>query len=168
MNHAQIIRRLTKNGSVFRYLVENITNEQARWKPAENKWSILEVVNHLYDEEREDFRARIESTLNGTPWQPIDPEGWVTQRKYSERVLAPSLKNFLAERQKSIAWLNALKNPNWQASFSHPKLGAMTAEAFLANWQAHDLLHIRQINALHWEYLAQQVKPLTLEYAGRW
>ena len=55
--------RFSKNRPVFEGLVRGLSLEQARWKPSPDKWSILEVVNHLYDEEREDFRQRIELVL---------------------------------------------------------------------------------------------------------
>ena len=59
MNHLQIITHLRVNGDVFKYLFKNLVDEQARWKPGADRWSLLEVINHLYDEEREDFRKRL-------------------------------------------------------------------------------------------------------------
>jgi hypothetical protein len=38
----------------------------------------------------------------------------------------------------------------------------------LAAWVAHDYLHIRQLNELHWQFLAGQVSPDALDYAGGW
>ena len=43
----------------------------------------------------------------------------------------------------------------------------MSAENILANWLAHDLLHIRQITTLHWEYLSNMSES-NLSYAGDW
>ena len=34
-----------------------------QWKQSENKWSMLEIICHLYDEEREDFRSRLAKIL---------------------------------------------------------------------------------------------------------
>ena len=67
---------------MFAGLVSGLSLEQARWKPSLDKWSILEVVNHLYDEEREDFRQRLSLVLADPmqPWPPIDPRTWVTSR----------------------------------------------------------------------------------------
>jgi hypothetical protein len=36
-------------------MLRGVTEAQARWKPAPEEWSILEVINYLCDEEREDF-----------------------------------------------------------------------------------------------------------------
>ncbi len=170
MNLTFIIQRLSANIGVFEKLCEGVSNEQVRWKPSPEKWSILEVVNHLYDEEREDFRARTQLLLkkNNAPLPPIAPKKWVTERNYNAQDFSKSLQNFLAERQKSLDWLTHLKLPDWQGSYNHPRLGKMTAETLLANWLAHDFLHIRQLNRLHWEYFAAQVPHINLAYAGNW
>jgi len=45
-------------------------------------------------------------------------------------------------------------------------MGPMSAELILANWLAHDLFHIRQVTDLHFAYLAELVKPVSLDYSG--
>ena len=168
MNHQQIITHLRVNGDVFKYLFKNLADEQARWKPGADRWSLLEVINHLYDEEREDFRKRLALVLSDpdAPWPAIDPEGWVLQRGYNERKLNESLDNFFRERSTSLTWLRELASPDWQAIHHHPKMGPMSAELLLANWHAHDLFHIRQVNDLHFAYLTQLVAPVSLGYSG--
>ena len=77
------------------------------------------------------------------------------------------LEKFITERESSINWLETLKNANWENSFDHPKLGAMTAKYFLNNWLAHDYLHIRQIIKLKFDYLNNRFNE-NLDYAGIW
>ncbi len=164
------IERLDANARVFAGLCTNISAEQARWQPAPGKWSIVEVVNHLYDEERDDFRARLRFILEKTPGEmpPIAPEQWAAERRYRERDLDESLRQFLEERQRSLNWLKELERPNWRLTHHHPRLGPMSAEMMLANWLAHDFLHIRQLNRLHYEYLSTRFSGVALRYAGNW
>lgn len=164
------IAEMKQNARVIARAVETVSPKQARWKPAADEWSILEVVNHLYDEERRDFRVRIDHVLNraGEPWPAIDPAGWVTAEKYNERMLAPSLENFIAERQSSLAWLATLTNVDWTTEGNAPWGGTIRAGDLLAAWTAHDLLHLRQINELHYLYLKTVVQPYGLAYAGDW
>ena len=107
MNLDYFIDGFSKNREVFSGLVRGVSLEQARWKPSPEKWSILQVINHLYDEEREDFRQRIELVLAEPMqgWPPIDPRTWVTSRGYNDRGVDTSLDNFLSEREKSLSWL---------------------------------------------------------------
>ncbi|MEZ4640023.1 MAG: DinB family protein [Caldilineaceae bacterium] len=48
---------LLKNAERIRCLVEGMSDQDARWKPDAESWSILEVINHLADEEEADFIA---------------------------------------------------------------------------------------------------------------
>jgi hypothetical protein len=170
MNYDNIINKLEANASTFKSLLENISDEQTHWKPSPEKWSLLEIVNHLYDEEREDFRRRIKNIFEDPEkvWTPIAPAEWVTKREYFKRDMKTSLTNFLEERKKSIEWLKNLNSPNWKAIHIHPKLGEMSAEMLLANWLAHDYLHIRQMTFMHWSYLFHLSPSINLDYAGNW
>jgi len=169
MNERQIIKELIRNRQVFEALLSGTTDEALMWKPALNKWSLLEIVCHLFDEEREDFRARVKHCLETPtlPLHPIDPVGWVTSRNYIEQDFDDKLASFLREREVSIAWLTSLQNPSWENSHDDPKLGKMSASKFLSNWLAHDHIHIRQINRVKYEYLNEFTEE-SLNYAGDW
>ena len=162
--------RLSKNTATIQSLVQGVAEEQARWKPTPEEWSILEEINHLYDEESEDFRTRLDLLLHqpGQPWPGIDPPGWVVERSYNTRDLAASLSNFLQERQRSVSWLEGLSSPAWEARYQHPQAGEISAGDLLASWLAHDFLHIRQLAQLHWEYVSLVAKPHSTDYAGTW
>ncbi len=81
MDPNHFISSLENSAKKIKSLLEGVSEEQVKWKPQPEKWSILEVINHLYDEERDDFRKRLNLTLH-TPdedWPGIDPEGWQRQ-----------------------------------------------------------------------------------------
>lgn len=164
------ITRLSVNAEAIAALARNVSGAQAHWRPAPEEWSILEVICHLYDEEREDFRTRVRLTLESkdADWPPINPVAWVTERGYNQRELRPSLDAFLQERQRSVQWLAGLVNPDWNSTHYHPQFAPMTAGDVLAAWVAHDHLHIRQLNQLHWQYLSRDALPISLDYAGGW
>ena len=72
---------------------------------------------------------------------------------------------FAQERDRSLTWLDSLSHPDWSVARTHPVAGKMTAGDMLGAWVAHDHLHLRQLNELHWQWLATQVDALSLEYA---
>lgn len=160
--------RLAAQAEVIERLARGVPAAQARWKPAPTEWSILEVVCHLYDEEREDFRTRVRLTLQdpSLDWPPIDPQGWPEARRYNERDLAEQLSAFLSERQASLEWVRSLADANWDAAHRHPSGFKIRAGDLLAAWAAHDLLHVRQLADLHRLYLAQVAAPYSTRYAG--
>lgn len=168
MNHHFVIEELAHNAIVFEALLSDVQVEQAGWRPSPDKWSILEVVNHLCDEEKEDFGFRLRSVLADPkqPWPSIAPEKWVTERGYARRQYSESVANFIESRTKSIEWLRGLRAPNWKSAYDHPDMGPMSVEMILANWLAHDYLHMRQIVVLKFRYLWAQDESISLEYAG--
>src|SRR4051812_25654449 len=101
------LTRLTHSADAIAALARGVTSEQARWKPSPEEWSLLEVICHLYAEEREDFRQRLDLTLHhpATIWPPIHPSTWVTERAYNQRDLDSMLAAFLEERDRSLVWL---------------------------------------------------------------
>jgi hypothetical protein len=163
------LTQLAENAGRIRALVSGVDDVQARWKPDAESWSILEVLCHLLDEERYDFRVRLDFTLHrpDETWPGIDPGGWVTARNYNEQDLALFLQSFLEEREASLAWLKSLENVNWEAAYEAP-WGLLKAGDLLASWVAHDLLHMRQLVELHWYYKEEQVQPYRTFYAGEW
>ncbi len=169
VNVEYITHELEKNQHIFSTLLQKLQLAEQTWRPQANKWCLLEIVCHLYDEEREDFRARIKHVFNNPklPLQPIDPVGWVTQRKYMQKNYTDILNEFLLERERSVQWLKNLDNPKWDSFYLHSKFGKMTGSMFLSNWLAHDYLHIRQILQLKFKYL-QSLSGEELSYAGEW
>lgn len=139
------------------------------WKPAPDKWCMLQVVCHLLDEEKEDFKKRMKHCLENpkAPFESIDPQGWVESRKYMEQNYEEKAAAFLAERKASIVWLESLVDPPLQNFHEHKHFGPMSAQYFLENWLAHDYLHIRQLLRLKNGYLRANVSG-SVEYAGNW
>jgi len=169
MDLQSVTSQMDSNAQAIHAMVAGCSDHQARWKPEPTSWSVLEVINHLLDEEREDFRARVDLVLHRDEeaWFRIDPERWVTERGYNQRDLELSLEGFLAAREQSLAWLRGLGEVEWMTGYQAP-FGWIRAGDILAAWVAHDVLHMRQLVELKWTYLVQAVEPYGVRYAGVW
>jgi uncharacterized damage-inducible protein DinB len=168
MNQKDLIQNLEKNGELILKLFTDISEEDAQWKPAPEKWSLLEILNHLCDEEREDFRQRLKLVLENPEkdWPPIDPQSWVSVRGYKDRKLGKSLDVFRNERAASLEWLKSLTSPPWSNERKHPNFGAIKAGDLLASWVAHDLRHIGQISNTLLAFVSENIHPYSTRYAG--
>ena len=165
----EIIVQFQNNKEAFYNLLKNENKAMYLYKQTPEKWCLLEIIGHLYDEERLDFRFRFQWVLekpNQIP-PPFNPLNWVTEHQYMQQDYETMLHNFMQEREQSLIWLKSLKNVNWESSFEHPKLGTMSAKFFLTNWLAHDYLHIKQILKLKYDYL-KHTSGEKLDYAGVW
>jgi hypothetical protein len=170
MNSPKLIEALARFPEGLAAIVHGVLADDARWKPADGAWSILEVVRHLVDEEIEDFRTRLRLTLEApaTDWPAIDPPGWASQRRYNDANLEDSVWQFVAERRKSVTWLRELHRPDWSTAHTHPKLGPIHAGDLLASWAAHDALHLRQIAKRKHQLAGRDGEGFTTAYAGEW
>ena len=164
-----VIAELERNRKVFWETLVHIPLELVNWKNEPKDWSLLEIICHLVDEEKEDFRARIDFTLR-EPYKslkPIDPAGWVKKRDYNGQDFETKLQQFDQERQISVAWLRNTADLKWENTSIHPEYGHISANSLLFNWLAHDYHHIRQINRIKYNFLKQNSGD-TLDYAGNW
>ena len=169
MKFESLYQELVKSTEMIRSLLDGINQEEARYKPNRGVWSTLEVICHLYDEEREDFREHLDFILHrqNEEWHGIDPQGWVKSRKYNEQDFKTIKAKFFRERIKSLTWLNTLKNANWKITYKS-KWGVISAGDMFASWVAHDNLHIRQLVELRWARIEKITKPHKIQYAGDW
>jgi hypothetical protein len=162
-------QELRYSTEMIRALLAGVEPEAARARPNPESWSILEVVCHLYDEEREDFREHLDFILHRQheSWHSFDTEEWVTERNYNEQDFAEMRAKFFAEREKSFVWLHGLQNPDWEKTFT-TKYRTISAGEMFACWVAHDNLHLRQLVKLRRMRLEALTKPYKLDYAGTW
>jgi len=170
LNAAAMIDRMEAFAPSLRALISGLSRRDLTWKPDDGAWSILEIVCHLADEEEQDFRTRLQSTLEDPhrQWPPIDPEQWAADRDYNRADAAEAVARFCDERQVSIGWLKSLDAVDWNSAYAHPKIGPVTAGDLLASWAAHDALHLRQIAKRLHQLTAADAPECSSRYAGEW
>ena len=170
INVDETIRQLTGNAEAMRALVQTISEEQAQWKPNPDTWSMKQVMEHVYNEERIDFRKILKRMLN----TPFLPSGEALPEEYLPvESCRQALDGFLLEREASIKWLRALKSPDWNVTSQWPfgpegNVTSFSAGDVLLSWVEHDILHLRQMIELLHAWNEKQASPYSLMYAGGW
>lgn len=169
MEFETLYQELAHGATIIPTLLSGITEADSRLRPNADSWSILEVICHLYDEERDDFRERLDLILNRPhdELKPIHPSAWVTERRYNERNFAESLDAFIAERHQSLEWLKGLSSANWESEYVREGRRLKAGEMF-ASWVAHDNLHCRQLVELRRSRIERITPPYDIGYAGDW
>ena len=169
MKFETMFLELVDSTEMIRSLTAGITQAEAQVKPSPDSWSILETVCHLCDEERDDFRRRLEIILHRPTekWPPIAPQEWVRARKYNEQDFKKMKERFLSERGKSLDWLKGQSDASWDMAYASD-LGLMSAGDMLASWIAHDNLALRQLVELRRWRIERIATPYNIAYAGDW
>ncbi len=166
MDIASAQEQLRSQGKAILKLASALTSEQARWKPDPESWSVYEVLLHLIYEERYDFRDYLDHVLH-KPNHPLPKHPSFDDVKDERKHLQEQLAVFQEERDKSIAWLATLTDPDWHTEISF-SWGEISAGELLASWLAHDLLHLRQLVELRYALTMHSSQPYGVRYAGEW
>lgn len=169
MNFWTLYRELENSTEMIRALLAGITQEEAQVKPSPDSWSMLEVVCHLYDVEREDFREHLDFILHrqNEEYHAIDPQAWVKDRHYNEQDLEAMREKFFSEREKSLEWLKGQSTSDWDITYTS-EYGSLSAGEMFSCWVAHDNLHLRQLLELRRARIESITRPYPIEYAGDW
>jgi hypothetical protein len=164
---AKLIEDHARFPAAVQALVEGATVETLRAREAENRWSPLEILAHLRDEETEDFGARARVAVEGRELVlDVDPERWVVERRYNEMDPEEVRSVWARERAASCVWLASLSLADLERSVDHPRFGSFRAGDFIAAWRVHDLLHLRQLAHAMAVNAARTLDGWRVEYAG--
>lgn len=161
---AGLIKDLQESRDTFIVGVTGITNLQAKFKPAPDRWSIEEVTEHV---------VLIELSLMGrimqesTPSEHVErPERQVEVRKLGfertskrqapERVhptgrytsLSNALDAFKTNREKTLAYMCDCHDDLHARTFMHPFVGAITCHELVILLASHTLRHLEQVREI--------------------
>ncbi|MCW5978607.1 MAG: DinB family protein [Bryobacteraceae bacterium] len=144
------ILQLRATPGILRSLTAALTGDEAAWKPASGRWSVLEALGHLRHVELGGFRGRLERIFaeDNPTLPPYDPDEFAAAGLYGGRTLASALDEFEAERARSLAFLETVPAERINRSAAHGELGPITASNLLHEWPLHDLGHVRQVAEL--------------------
>jgi len=169
MEFNSLYQELKNSTEMIRALLLGVTQEDAQVRPNPESWSILEVVCHLYDLEREDFREHLDFILyrQDEEYHAIDPQAWIMERNYNKQDFSEMQGKFFAERRKSLDWLKEISGSDWDITYTS-EYGSVSAGEMFSCWVAHDNLHLRQFVELRRARIERITKPYPIEYAGDW
>ena len=130
-------------------LIDGRSHHQLTSRPAPDKWSIVEVLAHMAEDELSSswrYRQMIERdqvTLEG-----FDQELWARLGKYETWSATEALEMFRLLREANLRMLDALTPEQWERSGNHVERGKLTVRELARHMAAHDINHIEQIEKL--------------------
>lgn len=141
------LSQLKNTPEILETLLDDLSEDEAVWKPARDRWSIAEVMEHLSHVEGHGFRSRIDAMIGGTrPILPTyDQEALSAAGQYSGRDMEESFEHWRDQRETNVEFLLTLKDDDGKREGVHEKFGTITVGDLLNEWAFHDLGHVRQI-----------------------
>ncbi|WP_342506417.1 DinB family protein [Sporosarcina sp. FSL K6-2383] len=142
--------------------VENLSDEQLNEQVEVGRWSIMQVLNHLYLMERAIVHALSDQLANGENKAPVEkPIQFTTNR--STKVTAPlfatpsddfisleEMKSKLTKSRENLSNLvaSADKTLLAQRSYPHPAFGDLGLEQWIPFIGLHEKRHLAQIEEI--------------------
>lgn len=134
--------------AIVRGLMSEISEEDARWKPAEDRFSIAEVLSHLSHSEGHCYRARVDRFLNEEMPELEPDDAQMHLEVYKNADPEEDFGHFEDQRESNIEFLRGLPAEAGNRKALHRAAGEITLSQMLHEWALHDLGHIRQISEL--------------------
>jgi hypothetical protein len=142
--------QLAATPEILRILMAGVSDDLAMVKPAPDRWSLAEVVEHLSHVEGHVFRVRLEQILaqDGVEVESYDEKALDAQGTYSGNDPEESFAHWEEQREEAVAMIRSLDATKLTRTGVHPAVGRFTVENLLNDWVCHDLGHVRQIAEL--------------------
>jgi len=134
--------------AILHGLMSEISEEDARWKPAADRFSIAEVLSHLSHSEGHCYRSRVDRFLSEEmpTFEPDDAQMHLEVYKNADP--EKDFEHFENQRETNIELLRGLPAEAGNRKALHRAAGEITLAQMLHEWALHDLGHIRQIAEL--------------------
>jgi len=139
---------LDSTPTILRGLMSELTEEDARWKPAEDRFSVAEVLAHLAHSESNCYRMRLNRFLSEElpEFEPDDAQMYLDL--YRDADPEEEFDRFEEQREANVDYLRELPASAGDRRAIHKLYGQITLSNMLYEWAMHDLGHIRQIAEL--------------------
>src|SRR5215831_20900199 len=124
---------------ILRGLMCEISEDDARWKPAADRFSIAEVLAHLSHSEGHCYRARLDRFLAEEMPELEPDDAHMHLELYKNRVAEEELRHFVDQREKNIELLRGLPAQIGSRKAMHLTAGEITLTQMLHEWAMHDL-----------------------------
>src|SRR5262249_4351524 len=133
---------------ILRGLMTELTEEDAGWKPARERFSVAEVLAHLSHSEGHCYRMRLDRFMVETRPEFESDDAQMYLDLYRGADPEEAYKHFQDQRATNIGFLRDLPDGAGHRVALHREFGEITLAQMLNEWALHDLGHIRQVAEL--------------------
>jgi hypothetical protein len=120
------------------------------FRPADNEWSIKEVLGHLIDCDRDIWWPRISTLMqsDGARFEDVDQNDLVERHRWQSLPLEDILAQLMRVRWDYAMRLNALPDTLFERHGEHPVMGDVSILRIIQLLVAHDAHYVEKIRGL--------------------
>ncbi|HWU39171.1 MAG TPA: DinB family protein [Candidatus Acidoferrum sp.] len=145
----ELLEKLRDAPKTLASLLQGVSGEALRRRPAPGKWSMLEIACHLRDVEQLFLERYAKIANHDRPaLRMMNQDQLAGALKYNEDDSAMVMQEFKAARAETVGLLYGLAYQSWQRVGLHPKRGEFTIANQVDLHVNHDTNHLNQIRSL--------------------
>jgi hypothetical protein len=150
MAHTELpcLNILEATPQILRGLMCELSDEDARWKPAPDRFSVAEVLAHLSHSEWHCYRLRLDRFLSEDRPELEADDAAMYNDRYRGAEPEDEFDHFEEQRETNIEFLRTLEASDGERRANHATAGEITLNNMLHEWAMHDLGHVRQVAEL--------------------
>jgi hypothetical protein len=145
------LKTLTETPARLKAALKGVPKKLLLWTPGPGKWSILEIVAHMRDMERDAYQTRYRRILSEeNPALPdLDGDIIALRDDYRSMKLPELLKDWAKLRKENLRLLKSVKSAQWSRIGTHETAGALSMDDFLRRHAVgNDEAHLGQIEGI--------------------
>jgi uncharacterized damage-inducible protein DinB len=161
MDRAQRLQEYKEGYSRLQAALENLPPTMWSYKPAEDEWSVHEILMHLADSEVHAYlRCRTILAEPGAMLLSYDEHQWSVALNYASQDVHEALTLIALMRRLTGTLLDKMPAALWHQHGIHSKSGPMTLDDWLETYIEHMAIHIAQLATRYtlWQ-AAQTIEP---------
>lgn len=130
-------------------IIDGCTAEQIEHRPAPDKWSTVEILAHMAEDELvSSWRYRQMVEHDGVTLQGFDQDLWARLGRYASWKASEALELFRLLREGNLRMLGGLTPEQWERCGNHAERGRLTVRELVRHMAAHDINHMKQMSDL--------------------
>jgi DinB superfamily len=131
------------------HLIEGIGDGALKGSPAPGKWSVVEILMHLAEDELVSaWRYRQMLEHDNPELASFDQDLWARIGDYRSCEPVVALALFRLLREVNLRMLARLTAEQWQRKGIHSERGTITVRDLCRHMAAHDINHIHQVQEI--------------------
>ena len=135
--------------AVITKLLAGHPDEVLRRRPQADKWSVVEIIAHLADDELvSTWRYRQMIEQRGCHLSGFDQDQWARLGAYSSWPVESALALFRLLREQNLRMFARLTEDEWECWGLHAERGRITVRDLARHMAGHDRNHIAQIKRI--------------------
>jgi uncharacterized protein (TIGR03083 family) len=144
--HRQLIVRLREQADDVRRLTSDLSEDQMRRRTVPEKWSVHELVCHLWRIQNV-FQGRLDAMIEAdTPAiASYNPDNDPEFGRMVEETPAAAVANFLAARERFVDALEPLTPSAWHRRGAHPEFPNFDVHFLVEYFAHHEAHHLYQM-----------------------